>query len=179
MDPLKQFKIAFVGLSNGKHTFSFEIDNAFFSCFETSEIAQGHVTVDLVMDKKSDMLVLDFVFGGEVELSCDRCLELYQQPIDDKKRLFIKFGDQYEEQTEDIVIIPATESHMDISQFIYEFIHLGLPLRHVHADMPDGKEGCDPGIIEQLNAYMKGNNFSRDEVRDDPRWDALKKLKLN
>lgn len=179
MDHLKQFKIAFVGLSNGKHAFSYEIDHAFFSCFDSSEMTQGQVQVDLLMEKKPDMLVLDFVLRGEVELSCDRCLEMYQQAVDEKKRLFIKFGAQFEEQTDDIIIIPAAETFVDIAQYIYEFIHLGLPLRHVHADRADGKPGCDPSSIEQLNAYMKGNNVSREEVRNDPRWDALKKLKLN
>jgi len=177
LNPLKQFNIGFVGLSLGKHNFSFEIDEAFFSCFDNSEVTKGNLQLELLLEKQSSMLVLDFAIKGYVELVCDHCLETYHQSLELQRRLYVKFGDTYSEQTDEIIVIPAGESHLDVSQYVYEYIHLGLPMQHIHMDDEVPGKGCDPALVEKLNQYLlkKGPGLTGG---DNSAWEALKGLKF-
>jgi len=65
-----------------------------------------------------------------------------------------------------VVVIPRTESNLDISGYIYEYINLLLPIKKSHQHIED----CDQKMIEKIENHEKQNT--------DPRWDALKKLKL-
>lgn len=177
MNPLKQFNIGFVGLSPGMHHFSFEIGETFFSCFEYSEVTKGNIQLELAFEKQSSMLVLEFVLKGSVELVCDHCLEPYQQPLDVLRKLYVKFGDDYSEQTDEIIVIPSGLSHLDISQFVYEYIHLGLPMQHIHIDDNVPGKGCNPELVEKLNQYLLEKNSGRPGTNDSA-WDALKGLKF-
>lgn len=182
MKALKPFNIAFVGLSGGEHEFSFELDDDFFACFEGTEITKARLTGKLILNKKPNMLDLDFYINGQVELECDRCLEPFWQTLDLHRTLYVKFGDRREEQSDEVTIIPATESHIDVAQYFYEFIALGLPVKKVHEDDETGTPQCDPEILNQLEKYMPGRgdkDKNKDDKPSDSRWDALKNIKFN
>ena len=83
------------------------------------------------------------------------------------------------EQSDEIIIIPFTESHIDISHFVYEFLHLGLPLKRVHPDTAEGNEGCDPRVVESLKKYQAKQQQQKENNVDDSPWKALKTLKFN
>ncbi|MEE4175976.1 MAG: DUF177 domain-containing protein [Bacteroides sp.] len=177
MNPLKQLNIGFVGLSLGKHEFSFGIDDAFFACFEYSEVTKGNLQLDLLLEKQNNMLVLDFLIKGFVELVCDHCLETYQQSLEIERRLYVKFGDAFSEQTDEIIVIPVGESHFDVSQFVYEYVHLALPMQRIHAEDGVPGRGCDPAIVEKLNQYLAGKRPAGQTGENSP-WEALKGLKF-
>ncbi len=179
MNPLKQYNIGFVGLSLGTHRYSFDIDPEFFMHFGEAAFDHGHVVLNLDLEKSNNMITLNFQFNGEVSLSCDRCMEVYQQPFDLKKQLLVKFGDSFMEQSDEIIIIPFTASHIDISQYVYEFLHLGLPLKRVHPDTTDGNEGCDPQVVESLKKYQAKQHQQKGNNGEDSPWEALKTLKFN
>jgi uncharacterized protein len=181
---LKPFEIAFVGLSNGLHEFTFELNDAFFSCFADSEVSKADLTATLVMHKKNNMLDLEFLVKGKLELTCDRCLENYWYQMDLQKMLYIKFGERFEEQSDDVIIIPSTESHIDVAQYFFEFVVLGLPAKRVHQGGKNKEDNCDADVIEQLEKYSTDNkNKAKENKQDnspvDSRWDALKNLKFN
>ncbi len=178
MNSLKPYEINFVGLSDGNHPYFFDIGEDFFSCFEESEITHGKVKVELMLEKKSNMLVLDFKIKGKVEVVCDRCLENYHETLNLAKTLYVKFGNAHEEQTEDIISIPESEIHVDVSHFIYEFLHLGLPLKRVHSTDPEKGAGCDPGIIQKLEEHHGENKGTRKISETDGAWQELRKLKF-
>ncbi|MEN8224540.1 MAG: DUF177 domain-containing protein, partial [Bacteroidota bacterium] len=140
MKALKEYVIPFVGLKEGVHDYSYEIDGKFFESFEYSEIDNGKIHADVQMDRQERMLIFEFKMKGFVIVPCDRCLEDMEYPLEVKERLIVKFGQEYEEETEEILIIPETVSQIDISGFIYEYIMLALPLKRVH---PDGVESCN------------------------------------
>lgn len=179
MNPLKQYNIGFVGLSIGNHRFTFDIGPEFFLSFKEAAFQKGLVVLNLSLEKSNNMIALDFHFKGEVFLECDRCLESYQQTFDLQKQILVKFGSDFVEQSDEIIIIPATESHIDISQYVYEFLHLGLPVRRVHPDTAEGKDGCDPEVIERLNKFLVKNHRDNTQATDDSPWEALKTLKFN
>lgn len=93
------------------------------------------------------------------------------QSIETDDRLMVKFGDDYSEE-DDLVIVAENEGMLDISWFIYEFIDLNIPIKHVHAP---GK--CNPAMIEMLQRHSAARSGEEDEESVDPRWAALLKLK--
>ncbi|RLD59003.1 MAG: DUF177 domain-containing protein [Bacteroidetes bacterium] len=168
MKVLKEFVIPFVGLKEGVHDYEFEIGKSFFESFEYSEIEQGSIRAEVSMEKKERMLIFNFRLSGEVQLPCDRCLAPLNMPIEGADRLIVKFGLEYEEESEEILVIPETDSQIDISSFIYEYIMLKLPIQKIH---PEGENLCDQTVVEKLEQHAQADT--------DPRWDALKDLKNN
>ena len=167
MKVLKDFTIPFVGLKEGNHDFTFDIDEKFFDSFEYSEINNGKVRVLVSMEKQSRMMIFNFTIKGVVVVACDRCLSDMEYPVNGSERLIVKFGQEWKEETDEILIIPQTDSHIDLSQFIYEYIMLMLPYKRVHTE---GEGICDAEMIGKLEQHT--------EPEPDPRWDALKELKL-
>ncbi len=180
MDPLNAYKIGFTGLSIGNHSFSFEIGADFFDCFEQSEIRECVVHLDLDLEKETNMLVFDFFFSGWVSLECDRCLESYHEHVSQEQRIYVKFGETYKEESENVLVIPYGESHFDLAQFIYEFLHLGLPIRRVHPDDGHGASVCNRDMIDKMKKYAPGGNEDyTGEAKTSSTWDALKSIKFN
>ncbi len=175
MNPLKEYNIGFVGLSLGRHEFSFTVGDDFFACFEHSEVEKGQVELKLLLEKQNNMMVFDFSLRGFVELTCDRCVEPYNQSIEVESTLYVKFGEEYVEQTDEIVIIPNGSSHFDISQYVYETIHLGLPMQHLHPNSTIIGEGCNPEALKYIEMYKRKE--SGDSAAHSP-WKALEGLKF-
>lgn len=175
MNPLKEYNIGFVGLSVGRHEFSLSIGDEFFACFEHSEVERGQLELNLILEKQNNMMVFDFFITGFVELTCDRCVEPYNQKMEVERILYVKFGDDYIEQTDEIVIIPTGSSHFDVSQYVYEYIHLGLPMQHLHDNSGLKGEGCNPEALKYIEMYRRKE--SGDSATDSP-WKALEGLKF-
>ena len=180
LEELKPSNIGFAGLSQGTHRFSYEIGDDFFACFEQSEIVRGRISLDLIMEKESDMLVIDYVFKGWVELDCDICLKPYRQPVEDEHRMYVKFGDGFTEQSEDVVVIPFETGHFDISHYVYEYIHLDLPIKRAHSG--DGQEdsGCDKEMLDKVARHsvdLKTGNTVESLAASSQ--EALKKLRFD
>ena len=171
MGYLKQFVIPFSGLKAGNYTFTFEIDDRFFEHFEYSEITHGRVHVDVVLERQPRMMVFNFLIAGHVLVTCDRCGENFSMPMDGEEQLIVKFGPVHEEESDDILVITEDEHELDMSQFIYEYIHLLLPMRKVHSTDADGNSLCNEDVVNRISA--EENHMA------DPRWEALKKLKDN
>ncbi len=170
MDYLEQYIIPFGGLKPGEHPFNFEIDSTFFDRFEYSQIKNGHLFVDLVLDKQENMLVFSFTLHGEVVVPCDRCNESLTLNIEGVEELIVKFGTDYHEENELIQIIPEGTRRFDIGPFIYEYIHLLLPAKKVHPDDDQGNATCNPEILKRMESPEESGET-------DPRWEVLKKLK--
>jgi len=167
---LKDFLIQFSGLKQGIHSFSFHVGDSFFAQFEYSEIEKGCVEVDCSMDKGTGMLVFHFSITGSVKVTCDRCGEEYDQAISGEQQLIVKFGDDYHEETGEVLIIPLKEHQFDVSQLIYEYINLLIPPKRVHGVGENGVSLCNPEMVKILDQL-------RPEHDTDSRWEALRKLK--
>jgi uncharacterized metal-binding protein YceD (DUF177 family) len=162
--------IPFKGLSAGNHSFDFEIGKQFFESFEYFEGINGKLLVQVNLLKESNLMNLDIRLQGIVNLQCDRCLGSFKQPIEGSFILIIKFGETFEEESDEIIVLPFTESIIDLSPHFFDYINMLLPLQKVHPVLENGESGCDPEMIAKLNTYSK--------QKEDPRWEALKKLKL-
>lgn len=174
MKGLNEFDIAFVGLKNGSHTFFYRIADSFFNHFENSLVQKGNVKVELLLEKTSVMLVLNFAIQGEIETACDRCNEDFNLPINGTYTTYIKFfSDEPPTQEEtDVVYISRNEDTLNTAQLIYEDIILSIPVRKVHPEK-NGKPTCNEEVMKWLNEPKQKN-----EETIDPRWEKLKKLKF-
>jgi uncharacterized protein len=165
-----KYCIPFKGLKPGVHPFDFEIGDTFFDSFPESQIHKGAVSVHVKFEKEERMLILHFTLQGIAVVPCDRCNEPMQVKISGTERLIMKFGEVYQEQSDEVLIIPEMSHQVDLAPFIYEYIHLLLPMRKVHGeDAADGTT-CDPSVIKKLEELNR-------KTDTDPRWEALSKLK--
>ena len=59
--------------------------------------------------------------------------------------------DEDDEQVgEDVIVVDRNQGELDISQLIYDYVYLHLPLKKVH---PDGE--CDPEMMEKMKDILK------------------------
>lgn len=172
MNHKRQFIISFGGLKIGNHRFNFEIDDQFFEPLDYSEIRHGKLSVELLLDRQSQLLHFKFDIKGSVEVTCDRCLGQFSIPVNGSNVLFVKFGKEYSEESHELVVIPETQTQIDLKHYVYEFITLLVPYRHVHPGDDNSATGCDPAVIRKLKDLSSNH-------KPDPRWDDLKKLKSN
>lgn len=161
--------IPFRGLKTGIHPFVFEIGETFFESFPESRIHQGAVRVSLDFVREERMMQLNFRLEGAVEIPCDRCNQPMEVRISGQERLIVKFGETYEEPSEEVIIIPETSYQFDVAPYIYEYLHLMIPMRNVHDENVKGPEGCDPEVIAKLEEMNR-------KTETDPRWEALRKV---
>lgn len=166
VNTMEDFILPFKGLGTGNHRFKFKIDNTFFESFEYFESEKGSIQVDLDLIKETNMLDLHFKLEGNVSLACDRCLENFDLPVKGEFRLIVKFGEEYLEESDEVIVIPSNESRLDLRQYLFEYINLMLPIQRVHKNQDE----CNQQVIEKLE------NYSRPQT--DPRWEALKNMKL-
>jgi len=172
-----KYNIEFKGLNEGLHDFEFEVDRKFFEHFEESLVENGKVTVKVVLEKRSSFIKLHFKIKGWLELTCDRCLELYEQHIKYETEMFVKFGENEFDDGESVIWVNLEEHHVNLAQIIYEYVTLSIPLRHVHPKNSDGKRNCNKEMLEKLKNYMHPENDN--DTVSDPRWDALRRLENN
>lgn len=171
MSILSFYNIAFKGLSQGKHNYEFDIDNKFFAEFDGGIVEEGKVKVILTLEKQSSLMILWFEVNGFVQVQCDRCLEGYDQPINGKERIFVKFGEKEYTEGDDVIWVSTNDYQLNVAQLIYEFIGLAIPIKKVHPDDENGKSTCDPEMIEKLSKYLIRENDKKLSV-----WNDLKKL---
>lgn len=175
---LRQYDISFVGLKHGKHLFEYEIGNAFFELFDYHEFNNSNQKVSVVLDKKSNLLELFFKSEGFVNVNCDVTNEPFDLSVNGELHLIVKFGNEYNDENDEFLVIPAGEHTINIAQYIYEMIVLSVPSKRVHPDVEEGvlhSEILD--ILEQLSP--KESQISENPSEIDPRWNELKKLLNN
>jgi len=169
MVKLTDFQIAFSGLKLGNHQFDFQIEDTFFQLFDYAELNSGQINTIILLQKKSNMLELEFQIKGSVTLACDTCTEDYIQSIEGNYKQIVKFSDLVEpKEIDEIIILPTNEHTLELAHQLYEYIHLSLPIRRIHADKAD----CNQEMLEKIEELA----YQEPEVVD-PRWSALQKLK--
>jgi len=180
------YNIPLKSLAEGVHKFEYILDNQYFKLIgdADSDVKKGAVNVEVSVKRISSTFEFNFTLAGEVQVPCDRCLDDMPIEIDSKNRLVVKFGQEYSEESDEIVIIPENEGEINIAWFLYEFVTLSVPMKHVH---PPGK--CNKVMSSKLNKHraVSSDDDSDDDTGDavdeeidnnesDPRWDALKGL---
>lgn len=179
MSKTKEYVIPFVGLKLGKHKFEYQINNAFFEIFDYNEFQNSDIKVNVVLDKKSNLLEIDFKHKGIINVPCDLTSEDFDLPVKGKLKLIVRFGETFNNDNEELLILPFGEFEIDIAQYIYEMIVLSIPLRRVHPGIKDGSlktEALTKLKELAIEEQTKKNKEEKEEENIDPRWDKLKQL---
>jgi len=172
---LDEYEIPIHGLKEGIHNYEYEIGSGFFEHFENPDLPGGDIVLDLTLKKGPQFIELDFHISGTLRLICDRCLELFDYELEVTEKMFLRFGDRFEELDDNVIVIPREESRINIAQYIYEFAALSIPYKKVHPEADKNNPGCDPVMLKKLNELkVEKSNLKIDTI--DPRWDKLKNL---
>lgn len=172
----KEFSIPFSGLKQGKHEFTYEIDNTFFESFEYSEFNAANIELNVLMNKTSTMLEFELKAEGIVNVNCDSSSEPYNETISSDLDLVVKFGNEFNDEDDEILIIPHGEHQVNVAQYVYEMLVLAVPQKRVHPGVLDGSLQSEAlKKLEELQPKEKKKNTED----TDPRWDALKKLRTD
>ena len=172
MAKLDAYDIPLLKLSRGVHSFEFDLDEQFFADVDGDEVKKGTLKAVVTVTKMGYTQELVFELNGEVQIECTRCLDEMSQPIESRNQLVVKFGDEYREENDEVVIIPESEGKINIAWYLYEFIVLSIPISHMHE-----LDECNQEMAFKLEELRAGNTTESDEESGtDPRWDALKGL---
>lgn len=184
----EKYKIDLKGMQADTCQYEFLLDNLFFANIDGPEVQKGKVHVTLVVKRTSRAYELNFRTEGVVWVPCDRCLDDMEQPITSVDKLMVKFGEEYAEEGDNLIVIPEVEGVINVAWFMYEFIALAIPMKHVHAPGKCNKEmsgklskhlRTTPDDEEIFSDMGAGEEMPVEEDKEapiDPRWNELKKI---
>jgi len=174
---LRQYRIPFSGLASGKHDFEYDIDGRFFGCYAYSLVREGALLAKVALRKEENMLVVHFDVSGSIRLTCDTCLSEFDAPMAFSERILVKFAEEdWEADTEEIIVLPLHAHELDIAGLLYEFVNVRVPYYPKCSEQGVGI-ACDPEILAHLGTAGATEKQEDQEEETDPRWEALQKLK--
>ena len=164
------FNIEFVGLKLGFHNFDFEINDTFFKDFKYADFSQAKVDINVDLEKKTTLLKLKISAKGDVMVNCDLTNEPFKLDVENCIDLVVKFGSEFNDEDDEILIVPHGEYKINVAQYIYELIVLSIPAKRIHPGVIDGSLKSEIlNILEDLKPNEKKSKV-------DPRWEKLKEL---
>ena len=162
------------GLGEGEHHFSFELGQEFFASFNHPDVQHGIIQAGLILEKKPGFMAIHFTFEGELEVSCDRCLDYFMTQISTRQTIFVKVGETPGELEDDVIMIGKDDHEIEVGKLMYEYILLSLPVQRTHPEDASGHSTCNPEMLKRLKELNP--DIQPDREKTDPRWDALKDI---
>ena len=159
---------------------------------ESIDILGGAVKVSLAVRRANEANYFAIHCQGTIQIVCDRCLEPMDYAVEADYDLAVKYGDEYDDSNDGVLIVPEGDNDLDVAPIVYDTVALSIPLQHVHAE---GE--CDEATWQALQAHTAhdlddepdeyGTYADEDadadqldnETNIDPRWAELMKLKDN
>ena len=177
MSHRREYEIAFVGLKPGEHEFNYEINEKFFEPFQQQDFTNCQANVKLRLDKKTGFMLLKFDVYGKVEVVCDRCGNNLPMQLWDEFNIVVKSVDDPEvmneqEEDPDVYYIGRGESHLNVEDWLYEFINLSLPMQKMCKEDEIGGPQCNLEVLEKLKKM-------EDDAKSDSNaiWKGLEQFK--
>ena len=121
-------------LEIGEHLFDFQLDSTYLTAVENTELLGGAVDVKVRLILCEDDFAVDMDIVGQVQVTCDRCLDAMNVDVD-----------IYEEEME----LEEDVKQLDLAWLAYELIIVNLPLVHSHQD-----GGCNPDMDALLQNHL-------------------------
>jgi uncharacterized metal-binding protein YceD (DUF177 family) len=189
------YNIQLKSMEIGRREITYHLDNEFFKNIDGEEFQKGDINVTVTVDKSPLQSELTFALEGHIIVLCDRCLDEMELPIKTQGHLIVKLGKEFMDDGDEVVIIPEEQGIINVSWFMYEFVSLAIPMKHVH---PYGL--CNKEMSRKLRSHIATTADEADMLDDaeltnfdepigedpeddadnnsvDPRWAALKNLK--
>jgi uncharacterized metal-binding protein YceD (DUF177 family) len=176
----RAFEIAFVGLKPGVHEFNYELDDTFFAEKGAEDFADANANVKLSLEKNTGFMLLKFEVGGKAVVSCDRCGNPLKMDLWDEFNMLVKMVDNpdemnRQEEDPDVFYISRTESHLNVSDWIYEFVMLSVPMQRMCPEDEIGGPQCNKEVLQKLKEMeVKVTDHNANNL-----WKGLDKFKEN
>lgn len=155
--------MALSSLPDGAHTQDFEITTEFFKNMENSDILSADVKVHMDLVKKHEIYDCTFTLRGLLRLPCDRCLAPMDHEVDTTYHIAVKYGEEYNDESDDLLVIPYSNSFLNVAYMLYDTLMLTIPIRHVH---PLGK--CNRAMLSALSKHSaRGGDEEIEAALDD------------
>jgi uncharacterized metal-binding protein YceD (DUF177 family) len=165
----RAFDILHVGLAIGVHDFEYHLTDSFFEQFAPPPFSAPNVVVNLALDKKKSLFILNFSINGIVQSVCDRCGDEFELKILDEFELIAKLTAtekvaEMNDIDEDVVYFDRTENSINISTLLYEQVILSLPMQIQHATNKDGSSSCNPEALRLLEQMQQQANEQQQQT---------------
>lgn len=176
----RAFEIAFVGLKLGVHEFDYELDDQFFVDRGAIDLTNVVAKVKLSIEKNAGLMLLKFEVDGKADVSCDRCGNPLRIDLWDEFNMIVKLVDNPEEMNNteedpDVYYISRTESHLEVSDWLYEFVLLSVPNQKTCANDENGASTCNQEVLDKL----KEMEVKTTEHNANNLWKGLDQFKNN
>tara|TARA_Y100000385_G_scaffold245817_1_gene264692 strand:+ start:4693 stop:5121 length:429 start_codon:yes stop_codon:yes gene_type:complete len=124
--------LEFSGLPLGEHGFEYKLSETFFSSFDLlkNERIQP-LTVKVKLNKSNHMMEIKLSFKGVMNTSCDVSNDPFTLEISNNFSLIVKFGESFNDENPEILILPRGEFEINMKQLFYELIALSIPIQKI------------------------------------------------
>lgn len=127
---MQPFVVKLFGLAPGVSEHEWVAGAEFFESFGNSEILGASLKVDASLSNHGLTVDVSCRIEGSVTVACDRCLEDLEIPVS------TSFEEKYTPDSDEL----------DLSQDVYDYVLISLPLQRVH---PEG--GCNSETTRYLS----------------------------
>ena len=174
----RAFGIAFVGLKPGVHEFNYELDEKFFAEKGALDFSNPKASIKMSLEKNTGFMLLKFEVGGNADVTCDRCGNSLNIDLWDEFKMLVKLVENPEEMNNqeedpDVFYISRSESHLNVGDWIYEFVMLSIPMQKMCSPEKMGGSQCNLEVLaklKEMEEYHQKNNIN-------PIWKGLEKFK--
>lgn len=192
MGKFTEYKLPLKSMPDGTHTFEYRLGKTFFTNMESADIHDADLTVTLTVSHKAGLYEMHFAIEGVVTLLCDRCLDDLEFPIDATYDINVKYGEDYNDDSDNLLVIPESDSYLNVAYMIYDTVALAIPIKHVHPmgkcnrqmsqilrkhrsqDPADSEEAeLEDRLIDEMDSMPDTADDTTDTPAD-PRWSKLR-----
>jgi uncharacterized metal-binding protein YceD (DUF177 family) len=175
----REFEIAFVGLKPGITIFEYELGDSFFDQEKSADFNNCNSKIKLLLDRHATFIQLKFEVGGIAEMQCSRCGNSLNIDLWDDFEVVVKMVDNPEElnlenDDPDVYYISKTESHLNVHDWIYEFVQLSMPTHPMCEESEIGGPKCNKEVLAMLDKLTE-----EARKKENPVWKGLDKFRNN
>lgn len=154
-------------IPDGKSSQKLDVDP---TTFEIDDVTINSIQLVLFFNKSENSTKVDFDLTAGVTFVCDRSLEEFEQTLSGSYSVVFKLGLSKDEENEDgsFKALQTGGDKLDLTNEVRDTILLNVPIKKLH-----------PRYITEDGQPTEFNETYSDGETNDPRWDALKKLKNN
>ena len=168
---ISDYDLLFSGLKEGEHKYNYKISDTFLKNFGFNELKKVNIKIMLTFVKKPSLMELHLSGKGSYILICDISNEEFLYRVDSELSFIIKFGEYYNDDNDQYVIIPHNSFKFNVAKSIYEMIVLSIPQKRIHPGVIDGS--LNSKTVKILNKLTPGAKETK-KTKLDPRWNKLK-----
>lgn len=172
---INEYEIALVSLKYKEHFFNYRVGNEFFTCFDSSPVEVGDLEVEVKLDKAETLLNLEVSISGTINLRCDRSLDLFDYALDKKAIMVYKYGEEYQELSDELIVLPEGVQTLNLASLLYELIVIEIPFKKLHPRYVTN-EDLDDDDSELEVVYLDESEENQEtEEEKESTWEDLKK----